>query len=59
MLDQPQIVRPRFQRTAIIRITIPWAEIRSVMDPTITELLAAVTAQASVPLTPFSRIIRR
>ena len=33
MLDKPQIVQANAQTTAIIRLTIPRAEIRNVMGP--------------------------
>lgn len=52
MLDRPQIVRTDAQLAATIRLTIPREEIRNVMGPGITELLAAVTAQSIVPAGP-------
>lgn len=59
MLDTPQIVRTEAQLTAIIRLTIPREEIRHVMGPGITELLAAVTAQGIAPGGPvFSHHLR-
>jgi effector-binding domain-containing protein len=45
MLDRPQILRTAAQPTAIIRLTIPRAEIRHVMGPGYRELMAAVVAQ--------------
>src|SRR5208337_1587042 len=45
MLDTPQIVRTAPQRTALIRITVARAEIRNVMGPGRSELMAAVAAQ--------------
>jgi hypothetical protein len=45
MIDTPQITQTATQLTAIIRLTIPRAEIRNVMGPGIGELMAAVAAQ--------------
>lgn len=45
MIDTPRIVQTDTQLTAIIRLTIPRNEIRSVMGPGIAELMAAVAAQ--------------
>ena len=45
MLDTPQITRIAAQLTAIIRLTVPREEIRSVMGPGINEVRAAVAAQ--------------
>ena len=59
MLDKPQIVQTNSQLAAIIRFTIPRAEIRTVMGPGITELLAAVAAQGMAPAGPvFSHHLR-
>ena len=59
MLDKPQIVQTGAQLTAIIRLTIPREEIRSVMGPGIAELMAAVAAQGMVPAGPvFSHHLR-
>jgi effector-binding domain-containing protein len=59
MLDTPQIVRTTTRRTAIIRLTIPRAEIRNVMGPGIAELMAAVVAQGIAPAGPlFSHHLR-
>jgi effector-binding domain-containing protein len=52
MLDKPQIVRTTAQPAAVIRLTIPRAEIRKVMGPGIAELLAAVSAQGIAPAGP-------
>jgi effector-binding domain-containing protein len=52
MIDTPQITKTAVQLTAIIRLTIPRAEIRSVMGPGIGELMAAVAAQGIVPAGP-------
>ena len=42
MIDPPQIVQTDARQTAVIRLTIPRAEIRNVMGPGIGELMAAV-----------------
>lgn len=52
MIDKPQIVRTDTQRAAIIRFTIPRAEIRNVMGPGMAELKAAVAAQGVAPAGP-------
>jgi hypothetical protein len=49
MLDAPQIAQTTNQLTAVIRLTIPRAEIRNVMGPGIAELMAAVAAQGIAP----------
>jgi effector-binding domain-containing protein len=45
MIDTPQIVQTSLLQAAIIRLTIPRADIRSVMGPAMSELMAAVAAQ--------------
>jgi effector-binding domain-containing protein len=45
MLDKPQIVQTELQPAAVIRLTVPRAEIQSVMGSAITEVMAAVAAQ--------------
>lgn len=45
MLDKPQITQTAAQPTAIIRLTIPRAEMRNVMGPSYRELVATVAAQ--------------
>lgn len=45
MIDTPQIAQTAAQLTAIIRLTIPREEMRTVMGPGIRELMTAVTAQ--------------
>jgi effector-binding domain-containing protein len=49
MIDTPQIVQTLALSTAIIRITVPRAEIQSVMGPGHRELLATLEAQGVVP----------
>ena len=52
MIDTPQITQSDAQLTAIIRLTIPRAQIRNVMGPGIGELLATVAAQGIAPAGP-------
>jgi effector-binding domain-containing protein len=49
MLDTPQIIQTTAQPTAIIRFTIPRAEIQRVMGPAIGEVMATVAAQGIGP----------
>ena len=53
MIDTPQIVRTTRQLTALIRLTVPRADIRQVMGPGIQEVMAAVTAQGIGPAGPW------
>lgn len=53
MLDTPQITETAAQETAIIRLTIPRDQIRDVMGPGITEVMAAATAQGVGPAGPW------
>lgn len=48
VIDTPQIVQSPAQLTAYIPLTIPREEIRNVMGPGISELMAAVAAQGIV-----------
>lgn len=52
MIDTPQITRFAGQSAAVIRFTIPRAEIRNVMGPAIGEVMAAVAAQGISPAGP-------
>jgi effector-binding domain-containing protein len=52
LIDTPRIVETAAQLTAVIRLTIPRHEIRSVMGPGIGELMAAVAAQGIAPTGP-------
>ena len=45
MIDTPHITQTAAQLTAIIRLTIPRSEIRKLMGPGISEVMAAVAAQ--------------
>jgi effector-binding domain-containing protein len=49
MIDPPEILKTSTQTTAIIRLTIPRAEIRTVMGPGIGELMATLRAQGIAP----------
>jgi effector-binding domain-containing protein len=53
MLDTPQIARTAAQPAAIIRLTIPRAEIQNVMGPGYSEVMAAVAAQGLAPAGPW------
>ena len=52
MLDEPQIAQAAARTTAVIRLTIPRADIQKVMGPGIAELMAAVAAQGIAPAGP-------
>lgn len=53
MLDTPQIAQTAVQATAFIRLTVPRAEIQTVMGPGYRELMAAVAAQGIAPVGPW------
>ena len=46
MIDPPTIVQTVAQKTAVIHLTIPRAEIRHVMGPGLKELMGALAALA-------------
>ena len=59
MIDPPRLVQTATQPTAVIRLTIPRSEIRSVMGPGRAELMAALRAQGIAPAGPwFSHHLR-
>lgn len=59
MLDDPQIVQTEARLTAVIRLTIPRADIQRVMGPAIGEVMAAVAAQGIAPAGPlFSHYLK-
>lgn len=58
MFDKPQIVQTDAQLTAVIRLTIPRAEIRNVMGPAISEVKAVVAAQGVAAGPVFSHHLR-
>ena len=53
MLDTPQIVQTKAVPTAIIQLSVPRSEIRSVMGPGIQELMTTVAAQGIAPAGPW------
>jgi effector-binding domain-containing protein len=53
MIDTPQVTRVAAQRTAVIYITIPRAQIREVMGPGITELMQTLAAQGIATTGPW------
>lgn len=53
MLDKPEIVQTAAQSTAVLRLTIPRAEIQNVMGPGYREVMAAVAAQGIAPVGPW------
>lgn len=52
MLDAPETITTTAETTAIIRLTIPRAEIQTQMGPAIGELIATVSAQRIGPTGP-------
>lgn len=53
MLDTPQITKTAAQLAAVIHVSIPREEIRTVMGPGLKELMAAVAAQGIAPAGPW------
>jgi effector-binding domain-containing protein len=49
MIDTPHVTQSARQATAVIRLTIPRDEIRTVMGPGHRELMAAIASQGIVP----------
>jgi effector-binding domain-containing protein len=59
MIETPQLTRTVAQPAAVIRLTIPRAEIQTVMGPAIGEVMGAVAAQGIRPTGPvFSHHLR-
>lgn len=59
MIDTPQVLESAAQHTAVIRFTIPKAQIREVMGPAMQEVIATVKQQGIGPAGPlFSRHFR-
>lgn len=52
MIDAPDIIRTAAQRTAVIRIKVPRAQIRQVMGPAMREVRDVVIAQGIGPSGP-------
>lgn len=53
MLEAPRLVETTAQETAVIRLTVPRAEIRAVMGPGLQELMAAIAAQGIAATGPW------
>jgi effector-binding domain-containing protein len=53
MIDTPQITDTADQLTAFIRVTVPREQIREVMGPGLSELMATVAAQGIAPTGPW------
>jgi effector-binding domain-containing protein len=53
MIDAPTITTTQARPTAVIRLTIPKAEIRQAMGPAHQELFSTLTAQGITPLGPW------
>lgn len=59
MIDPPTILTTPARQTAVVRLTIPRAEIRTAMGPAREELMAALAAQGITPAGPwFSHHLR-
>ena len=52
MIEQPEIAETIEQPAAVIRLTIPRAEIREAMGPAMAEVMRAVAAQGLTPAGP-------
>jgi effector-binding domain-containing protein len=52
VIETPRIARSRAEATAVIRIEVPRAEIQTVMEPAITEVLEVLRAQGVQPAGP-------
>ena len=59
MIDPPEIVQTEARRAAVIPLTIPREEIRSVMGPGLEELYGALAAQGLTPAGPWYSYHRR
>lgn len=53
MIDLPEIVQTAAQHTAFIHLTIPREEIRNIMGPGLSELMAALSARGVTPAGPW------
>jgi len=53
IFDTPQITKTTAHLAAVIHLTIPRSEIRSVMGPGLSEVMAAVKAQGVGPAGPW------
>jgi effector-binding domain-containing protein len=53
MIDTPQIVQTAPQQVALIHLTIPKADIQTMMGPGISEVLSTIAAQGITPTGPW------
>lgn len=53
MIETPRFIQTERQLTAIIHVTVPCAEIRNVMGPTLEELRSTTAAQGIAPAGPW------
>ena len=59
-IDTPQLLETTSQPVALLHLTVPASEIRSVMGPGLAEVNAAITAQGLTPSGPwFTHHLRR
>lgn len=60
MLDRPQFIQTNEQLTVVIQLTVPRAEISSVMGPAIVEIMSAIAGQGATITGPcFSYHLKR
>ena len=60
MIDPPQITQTAARLTAAIHVTVPRAQIQSVMGPGVRELMTVIAAQGIAPAGPcFTHHLRR
>ena len=59
MLETPQITETAELLTAFLHLTVPRAEIQTVMGPAVREVYAAVAAQGIAPAGPWFTHLRR
>lgn len=59
MIEEPQLLQTKVQRTAVIPIVASWSEMREVMGPGIREVLAVIAAQGLTPAGPWFTHHRR
>lgn len=52
MIDHPEIIQTSELITAVIHLTVPRAQIASVMGPAIAEIISAITAQGATLIGP-------
>ena len=53
MIETPSIIETDSRRIAVIHLTVPQSEIRNVMQPSLRELMAAITAQGITSAGPW------